>query len=106
LGRRTFCISNENDWIERQFPGHYAALSYSFTPDSIREVVERALGDRSATVQAGLDMAEAAHASLPERGIVDFFETLAEHVRLAASNQVPGLQNYFLWPHVRGGRRL
>ena len=100
LGRYTFCISNETDWVQRQFPAHHHALSYSFTADSIRDRVERTLGDRQATVEAGVEMGRAAHATLPEQLVVDFLQSVSEHVRLA-SGDAPALQSYFLWPQSR-----
>jgi hypothetical protein len=97
LCRFTVCLTNRNEWIAEQFSREHDSITFGFSPDSIREAVERALGDRESTVSLGLTMGETLQQKFRGSDVVAHFEALAQLVRTGWTLEPP-LQNYFIWP--------
>ena len=96
-GAHTFCLTNEQQFLE-ELPNR-EHLSFSFDKESIQQRVAAALDHRAATVDMGIEVAEAYRKKHPSEELIVQMLKYASLAKLDNLRQRPhGSQDFFVWP--------
>jgi hypothetical protein len=98
FGLHTLCITNEQEFFERNFPESYSDFSFKFEGGSLEDRIADVLANPKRYVEIGADVAETFRARFDSESFRQAILEIVDCLRLASGDRPDNMQDFFVWP--------